>query len=481
MSVTKIIFKQGPNTPSGTQQSNPFNTVGEPLWDSVHKKFYITNGGIHPTLIGPITYTQVQANWNETDTNSPAFIQNKPDDRNDNIQVNIDNPSEITENVWAFTTYNVKTTQYVADIDEAIAATHAVAPFFDLGSILDTIDSSADRPKKTTLFVKNAHFCAHPASEYEDHKLPLFWYYNKEGDKLGTYKTDFKMNFYINGALEVDGSNPVFDDNSYTEYGANEFYAKINNKFAGDILKFEIYLKDKESLEWDINLTWPVLDTLSVTALYNSLTGIPIATLNNTTIYCPVSAQGGTMMITGTDGVQTVGNTYTVRASLDSYSTVTGNLTPVALKANGINPRTLVVKENSLFDDDSGSDAATIDDSDISNGNLSWKVNPSRRSYRSYEITTTPQGNAIKVSGEIPSDAECTDHYLFLINSTNSPIQISFDIPSSGAASGAVRAVPAPMYVKVGSSIEISLIYKYESASLKTVVMTASEGLIILQ
>lgn len=478
MSVTKIIFKQGPNIPSGSSFAD---SIGEPLWRTGNggNKLYITNGTNNPTFIGP--FTQTQADWNETNSNSPAFIQNKPNigDRNDNIQVNINNPTDLGDGVYAFMDYSIGTTQYVADIDECGEASHG-SPFFDLGSILGIIDSGADLPKKTTLFVKNAHFDGE-SGPYEQAKVPLFWYYDKEGNKLGIYKTDFKMNFYINGALEVDGSNPIFDDNSYNDYGANEFYSKINQKFAGEILKFEIYLKSKESLEWDINLTWPVHVPLSINPLYTSLTGIPIATLNNTTIYCPVSAQGGTMMITGTDGVQTVGNTYTVRASLDSYSTVTGNLTPVALKANGGNPRTLVVKENSLFDDDSGSDAATINDSDISNGNLSWTVNPSRRSYRSYNISSSPANNTITVSGSVPTGAECTDHYLFLKNSTQNAIQIVFNIPSDGSASGAVRAVPAPMYVKSGTAIEISLIYKYESSNFKTAVMTASEALTILQ
>ena len=52
MSVTKILFKQGSTTPSGSSFAS---TVGEPLWCTGTNTLYVTNGTNSPTLIGPAT------------------------------------------------------------------------------------------------------------------------------------------------------------------------------------------------------------------------------------------------------------------------------------------------------------------------------------------------------------------------------------------------------------------------------------------
>lgn len=491
MSVTKILFKQGTNVPSGQGFAS---TNGEPLWDKTNKKLYVTNGTNSPTLIGPVQSSQA-IDFNDNIQNLSTALNNHVSDPSGYTEFPIYTIGEPEENI----------TQYWLDITEFLPAqdypvANAYFSYIDPLAMLNTVGTN----KKITLFLSGAPSEEDPTwqNSWENTSFPLIWL-SKE-DTMCNLGADYNFRIWESGTKIFDtayfGSMYGFQEYGIKDLSESdlldEFFSGVKPildraKYTGTTkcaVKLEIIPTEisETSATIDIHLTYPSNPAVVVQNLVNTANATQIATVNNHPIYIP--AVNGQLAITGSSGVTvyTTGAQQVARATLIDYSPIgdvgsyaseeDANITPVSLtnaveSGPSIWQTCLCVQESSAF----GSEAQVSYNS--SDGTLLWTPSSSSRSYATSVISNPPTGGKITVSVNGIDLACQSDHYIYIYNNSGVPVTVEPDYYPDWT-DYPIIGLPRPTVLKDKQGVEMSLaLRRYTDSTINTAVMTASEPL----
>jgi hypothetical protein len=475
------------------------------LWDSNHKKLYVSNGTISPTLIGPI-----QADWNAA-AGSPGEILNKPTipstDRNDEIHdFGTTVSGEISDEDSGLTLYTFGSpsqniTQYWLNLSQGDITTEPYF-FIDLFQLFSTVGLD----KKVTLFVTGALQDGDHLYEntWEYTKFPLFWM-SDEGQALELGYNKYNYRIWDSGTKVFDtwdwadyytsGTGPISIKNVYQIQGAADDLLNgtkfiLENAKNGNTIKLELIpFAAGDMLTVDIHATYPTNRAVTVTPHVGlSNTSTLIATINGTNIYCPVV--NGYLTVDGILGCAPVTGALvpTIQAALTDYtpigyigsstSTSDANITAVGLTESGApyNENKLCIKESSAF---GSGGTVTFDGVD----EIEWSLAPYSRSYNtvllgSYNGTAvTPDSIVNLIVSDIASACQ-TDHYLYIFNDSQTTVTVRPSYTTGDWSPYSIVGIPNDTTLLPNTGVEVSMaLRRYDTSSLNTAVMTASEPL----